>query len=226
MGENVGFIAAIVTSPWFSLGLFILGALYIVFVGEAQRPLRHPFWPILGWAISIVVALAFWSVLVAGYVAANASQQTEAQVDERVKMLVEKRLEERLRPRELTDEQKKKLAEVLNVVPFEETYNLIIDSVPDCNKCWTFADSLITEWKKAPRWTVQRNGLISVDRRLVGIRFGFRSDCPREEIEVVKEALKVVGLIPNASPYTDKERDLAKPFLVTCQISVGSEPWE
>jgi hypothetical protein len=154
--------------------------------------------------------------------AARASQPLETEITKRVNRIVE----ERLRPRELTDEQKKKLADVLNVVPLGETYSLVIDSTPDCSKCWIFADDLFAEWRKTPRWGVQRNGMIAVDRRLAGIRFGFRSDCPPKEIEVVKEALGVVGLRPNASLYTDKEKDLGKGFLPACQISVGSEPWE
>jgi hypothetical protein len=74
VGGEIGLSATIIDSPWFNLGLFILGVLYLRYVGEVQRPLRHPAWPILGWVVVVVIALTFWSVLVAGYVVITSSQ--------------------------------------------------------------------------------------------------------------------------------------------------------
>jgi hypothetical protein len=77
VGGGVPRIVAALTSPWFGVGLLVFGVGYLVFVGEPRWQIRHPLVPILGWVVVGVIALTFWSVLVAGYVAVHLPKQTE-----------------------------------------------------------------------------------------------------------------------------------------------------
>ena len=64
---QLALVVTAITSRWFGIGLIGSGIGYLLFVGEPKRAVRHPIWPILGWGVLGVVALAFWTVLVAGY---------------------------------------------------------------------------------------------------------------------------------------------------------------
>jgi hypothetical protein len=69
---HLGRLAMFVSSPWLNAGLVVVGVLYVVVVGEVEKPLRgHPGWLFLGWGAVGMLMLAFWSVLVAGYVASH-----------------------------------------------------------------------------------------------------------------------------------------------------------
>lgn len=103
IGGRLGQIAAVVTSPWFNLALMVIGIAYLCFVGESERAVRHPIWPILGWVVVSFVALAFWSVLVAGYVATYVPQQGVTEAKAQIDSLTQ-----------VTEDQKKKLAHALS----------------------------------------------------------------------------------------------------------------
>jgi hypothetical protein len=89
IGGKLGQIATFITSPWFSLALMVTGIAYLFLVGESERPVRHPIWPILGWVVVVTVALVFWSVLVAGYVATHVPQQMAREARDQINSLTQ-----------------------------------------------------------------------------------------------------------------------------------------
>lgn len=66
VGGPVPMMLHIVLSGWFSLGLIVLGLLYVIFVGEPEAGVqRHRLWPYVGWsmvtlsAAVMAIALAY-----------------------------------------------------------------------------------------------------------------------------------------------------------------------
>jgi hypothetical protein len=80
MPGYIGYAAVIADSRWFPLGLFVGGFLYIAFVGESKRALRHPILSIFGWALFGLIALAFYSVTLIGYATLHQPKEVEVQV--------------------------------------------------------------------------------------------------------------------------------------------------
>jgi hypothetical protein len=165
-----------------------------------------------------VVVLAFWSVLVAGYVMVYAPQQSEADVTARVTGLVE----EKFRPRELTEEQRKKLVNVLDHVPLGEIYKLAVHVVANCIECSGYGDDLITVWKSVPRWSVQGTTNFNLKPRLSGIIVGVDPiTCPSDEIRLIKEAFVAAQLDSKVFALDDEDK---KGITDSCSVIIGSKP--
>ena len=81
VGGSMTRIAAIITSPWFGLGLVVLGMGYLVFVGEPRWQIRHPLAPLFGWTVVGVAVLAFVFVMGAGYAAVQLDPEGRAAME-------------------------------------------------------------------------------------------------------------------------------------------------
>jgi hypothetical protein len=69
-GGYAGAAAAMIGSPYFSLGLAVAGVLWLIFVGEPRKGVqRHHWLPYLGWGLFVVCLTAI--VLTAGWGAIN-----------------------------------------------------------------------------------------------------------------------------------------------------------
>ena len=66
---NFAVLPSIVASPYFSVGLLIIGLAYLVFVGEPKRGVqRHAWWPYVGWISIGVFGLVIFSAFEAGII--------------------------------------------------------------------------------------------------------------------------------------------------------------
>jgi hypothetical protein len=68
LGGEIGMIAAVITSPFFAIGLIAYGVVHLVVVGEPRRPLQHQAWVYLGWSIfgvclTAIIMTAGWGVI-------------------------------------------------------------------------------------------------------------------------------------------------------------------
>jgi hypothetical protein len=63
-------------------------------------------------------------------------------------------LEQQALPRVLTDDQKKRLREVLDTVPPGNRYKLKIHTIAGCSECSAFTNDLAVVWTKVPGWEV------------------------------------------------------------------------
>lgn len=225
---KIGLSATIIDSPWFNLGLFILGVLYLRYVGEVQRPLRHPAWPILGWAVVGVVALTFWSVLVAGYVAIRVPQQMAGKAEAQIESLTQTNqelqqkvaaLEQQSSSRVLTDEQKKKLKDVLSEIPPGVTYKVDFNvGLTSCFDCPGYMGDLVNAWNEVPGWKANGVTHFGLNPRLVGVVVVTDAEnCPPEELRLVMSALRTAGIQHEGMP--------AKGQLGSeCAVAIGSKP--
>ena len=146
------------------------------------------------------------------------SGPSEAEILVRVNKLVE----ERLRPRALTDTQKKKLVETLREVPLEKMYKLSIQVIAGCSECSGYADDLIAAWKDVAGWSVQGTTNFSLKPRLTGIVVGVDpAECPREEIQLIKKAFIAAEIDGEFVAFNDDDK---KTLAVPCTIIVGNKP--
>jgi hypothetical protein len=90
MGGEFGVITAVVTSPFFAIGLILYGVLHLIFVGEPSRVLRHQAWTYIGWSIfglclTAIMVTAGWGIL-------QAYIQTQIQYGIETRQLPDRRL--------------------------------------------------------------------------------------------------------------------------------------
>jgi hypothetical protein len=90
MGGEFGVITAVVTSPFFAIGLVLYGVLHLIFVGEPSRVLRHQVWTYIGWSIFSVCLTAI--IVTAGWGALQAYIQTRIQSGIETRQLPDRRL--------------------------------------------------------------------------------------------------------------------------------------
>jgi hypothetical protein len=147
MTGYVGDVATVMGSPYFSPVLFLTGLAYLFLVGHQPR-VAHPIWPVLGWAVFGLVGLAFWSVLVAGYVA---SRQNSEQAWQWPKM---------------TDGQKENLAQLLHGIG-----SLPFGIECTCSDCCSLGADLAEAVQKAgwPRPSIGPGGTDSIGAAGLGI---------------------------------------------------------
>jgi len=197
MGGHVSSMAWIVSSPFFSTGLLVSGLAYLLLVPEPERIVRpHPIWPILGWGVFLVAFLAFWSVLIAGYIAVripkapdvNALTASAAEVKSLEAQLAQ--LQKVMQPRIFTGDQRKALSAKLNTVPSGKTFNLIVEVIPSCNECWEFADDILSAWLGLAGWKVQGRTNFDLNPRLSGVVIGVDpANCSADESKLLSDAL-------------------------------------
>jgi hypothetical protein len=66
---KLGVLPSIVGSPYFSIGMIMIGLSYIIFVGEPKKDVQpRPWWPYIGWISFGILALAILVVAEAGVV--------------------------------------------------------------------------------------------------------------------------------------------------------------
>jgi hypothetical protein len=146
------------------------------------------------------------------------SPLSEAEITARVNKLVE----ERLRPRTLTDNQKKKLTEALSNVPSGEMYQLYMQISSSCNGCSIYTEDMLVAWNAAPGWKTQLNTQFGWNPRFDGVIFGFDlSKCPSDEVRLIKEALKSAGIDHEVHAFSEEEK---KSISAPCGIFVGNRP--
>jgi hypothetical protein len=224
-------MAMVAAAPWFSGFLMLAGILWLCCVGESRYAIRHPVMPYVGWGVVGLLAFAFWSVLIAGYVAVHVPQQmaeeaqakidslnqTNQQLQQKMEALGQA-LEREVSPWGLTDDQKKKLADALNKVPPGVTYTLNIHVIPNCSRCSIYMTELGEVWEKVPGWKIQGGPNFGLDPRVVGVLVPIdMENCPAEELQLVMSALGEAGMKP--------ERARAEGKLGSeCVLLVGSRP--
>lgn len=230
VGGNFGLIATATASPWFSIFLILAGILWLCFVGESRYAIRHPAMPYIGWGFVGLLAFAFWSVLVAGYISqrvrgdketeVNILKQSNEQLQQKV-AAVEKELERQTSPWLLTDGQKSKLTEALNKILPGVTYKLMVHVIAGCPQCAGYTNDLGELWKKVPGWEVQGTTNHGLDPLLIGMNVVVDMEgCPSEELRLVVSALKAAEL--------KHAQVKAKGILGsgTCALVVGNRPQE
>lgn len=209
MGGQVSSVAWIVSSPFFSTGLLVSGLAYLILVPEPERIVRpHPIWPILGWGVFLIAFLAFWSVLIAGYIAiripkapdVNALVTSAAEVKSLEAQLAQ--LQRAMQPRIFTEDQRKALIAKLNTVPPGKTFNLLIEVIPSCNECMAFADDILGPWQGLAAWKVQGNTNFNLNPRLSGVVIGIDpANCSAEESKLISDALDDAHIRHNSPLY-------------------------
>lgn len=208
----IGWVATVVNSIWFSIGLILAGIAWLRFVGESRRQLHHPIWPVLGWAVVIIVSLAFWSVLVAGYVASHLSEDLQQKVTS---------LERQIAPWGLTENQKRQLEAALksNKVPPGFTYQLRVLVPDNCDRCAGYANDLTNAWQGIPGWEIRGTTIFGLDPRQSGILVPVDIEgCSSEEL-----ALMVAALDAAEIKY-QKVRAEGNSGVDVCAIIVGNRP--
>jgi hypothetical protein len=132
------------------------------------------------------------------------------------------RLEALSRPRELTDEQRKKMVEVLKEVPPGKTYKLSISVIRNCDDCWTYAGSLHSIWSDVPGWSVDGPWHFLPHRWLEsefgkGVFANAMRGCRPEEMQLIESALRAADI-----GYTRTEKYI--PLVIgdmRCTVLVG-----
>jgi hypothetical protein len=208
MPGYVGYAAAIVDSRWFPLGLFLSGILYITFVGESKRAVRHPILPILGWAVFGLTAVAFWSVLVVGYAIMHPplpQQVKGGQVQKQNRL-------------DITADQLKRLLAALDHVPPGQTYYVAFEVLRDCMDCEIFANNLSGPWGTLRGW----HPVGEVNRRIYprrGIMLAWnQNQCPEAEMKLITNALTAAEIPFASGPVPDYLRNAPAGH---CLIVVG-----
>jgi hypothetical protein len=90
MGGEFAVITAVITSPFFAIGLVLYGVLHLIFVGEPSRVLRHQVWTYIGWSIFSVCLTAI--IVTAGWGVLQAYIQTRIQSGIETRRLPDRRL--------------------------------------------------------------------------------------------------------------------------------------
>lgn len=154
LGGELGITVAVITSPFFAMGLVVYGVLHLMFVGEPHRALRHQAWAYLGWGVFGVCFAALGITAIWG----AAELEIQKEVGKRYEALQQDALGHPVFWH-LTEYNRTALGTVLDGIPVSKRFIINIKCLPDASSR-TFADDIAAVFTDH-KWKITGNCLFN-----------------------------------------------------------------
>jgi len=153
LGGELGVLATVLASPFFSLALIVYGVLHLIFVGEPKQALRHRAWTYVSWSIVAVCFVAITGTAIWGGIQGYIAQQVA--VD---------------RFWHLTDAQQRNLGKALDEIPVQAKFPIFIRMLPSNPQALTLGQDLANVFQQHG-WAIQGTQDFTLRADLLGINF-------------------------------------------------------
>lgn len=208
-GGYTAVAAAVIGSPYFSLGMAGAAVLWLAFAGEPRRGvIRHPWLPYLGWTIAgffftAIIVTAGWGAIQL-YVNRQVSAKTAQQFWY------------------LTDDQKKSLGRELDKTPPSQRFVVNVRIVFGNAQVLTIANDL-AEVFQAHGWTFSGTEDMSLRADLLGINFITADDRGRTDQDQPPHAMELWKILRSSgiNTYFAYDPKFADNSL---ELAIGSRP--
>lgn len=159
LGGDPEMISVFLRSPWLGPGMIAAGVVYLIFVGEPTVGVqRHPRWQTIGWSVFgiclTLLALMFGYVLVEAHVATELAGR-----------------EIRFQVWDMDVKQKNKLGELLDAIPADQRFPILIEASISSNLARSYANDLISVFADH-HWQVSGTSTTMLNPAFFGIAIG------------------------------------------------------